>query len=45
MSLDKGFHTPANRRELAERLGLVAMPKKGRLSAADRERKSDPAFV
>jgi len=45
VSLDKGFHSPANRRELEERLDLVACPKKGRLSAADRERESDPAFV
>jgi len=45
VSLDKGFHSPANRRELEERLDLVAMPKKGRRSAADRERESSPEFV
>ena len=45
VSFDKGFHSPANRRELATRLDLVVCPKKGRLSAADRERESAPAFV
>jgi hypothetical protein len=45
VSFDKGFHSPANRRELEERLDLVACPKKGRLSAVDRQRESDPAFI
>jgi len=45
VSFDKGFHSPANRRELEVRLDLVACPKKGRLSVADRQRESTPAFV
>ena len=45
MSLDKGFHSPANRRGMEAELDLVAMPRKGRLSAADREREANPEFV
>lgn len=45
VSFDKGFHSPANRQALEERLELVGMPKKGRLSGADRERETAPAFV
>ena len=45
VSFDKGFHSPANRQALEERLELVGIPKKGRLSAADRERETAPAFV
>jgi hypothetical protein len=45
VSFDKGFHSPANREALEERLELVALPKKGRHSDADREREADPAFI
>lgn len=45
ISYDKGFWSPANRKALEAEVELVAMCKKGRLSAADRERETDPAFV
>jgi IS5 family transposase len=45
VSFDKGFHSPANRQALEERLELVALPKKGRHSAADSERENAPAFI
>jgi hypothetical protein len=45
VSFDQGFHSPANRRDLEQRLQLVAMPKKGRRSVADQARESAPAFV
>lgn len=45
VSFDKGFHSPSNRQALEERLELVAMPKKGRLSVSDRERETTPGFV
>ena len=45
MSFDKGFHSPANQIELKQRLESVILPKKGRLSEADKARESDPAFV
>ena len=44
-SFDKGFYSPSNRRRLDERLQLNAMPRKGRLSKADRERETAPEFV
>ena len=45
VSFDKGFHSPANRQALETRLELVALPKKGKLSVADRAREQAPAFV
>jgi hypothetical protein len=45
VSFDKGFHSPSNRQALEERLELVALPKKGRHSMADRERETAPAFI
>jgi IS5 family transposase len=45
VSFDKGFHSPANRLALEERLALVALPKKGRLSVADGERETAPDFI
>jgi len=45
MSFDKSFHSPANQIELKQRLESVILPKKGRLSEADKARESDPAFV
>ena len=34
-SFDRGFHSPANRKRLDELLDTAALPKKGRLNAAD----------
>lgn len=45
VSFDKGFHSPSNRKSLEEILELVALPKKGRHSAADCERETAPDFV
>lgn len=45
VSFDKGFHSPENRTSLEERLDLVAMPRKGKLSAANRAREAEPEFV
>lgn len=44
-SFDKGFHSPANQQKLKAELATVVLPKKGRLSVADRERESAPEFV
>ena len=43
-SFDQGFHSPANRVRLDAALELNALPRKGRLSAAERERAEAPAF-
>jgi len=45
MSFDKGFHSPANQVDLRQRLETVVLPKKGRLSEADKARESAPEFV
>jgi transposase, IS5 family len=45
MSFDKGFHSPSNQTELKQHLENVILPKKGRLSEADKARESDPEFV
>lgn len=45
VSMDKGFHSPANQQALKERLDCAVLPKKGRLSKADQQRESDPEFV
>ena len=44
-SFDRGFHSPSNRKKLDGLLELNALPKKGKLSAAEREREADPAFA
>ena len=44
-SFDKGFHSPDNQKELGKILDVVILPKKGRLSAADRDRESSDDFV
>ena len=44
-SFDRGFHSPSNRKALDDLLELNALPKKGRLSAAERKREADPAFA
>jgi hypothetical protein len=45
VSMDKGFYSPANQEELKSRLECVVLPKKGRLSQADKTRESEPEFV
>jgi hypothetical protein len=45
ISMDKGFHSKDNQKKLTEIVGLVVLPKKGRLSAVDRARESDEEFV
>ncbi|MCP4737613.1 MAG: ISNCY family transposase, partial [Bosea sp.] len=42
-SMDKGFHSPANQAGLAAIVDLPVVPKKGKCSAAERER--DPEFI
>ncbi len=44
-SFDKGFHSPQNQIDLKEELTTVVLPKKGRLSVADKERESAPEFT
>lgn len=44
-SFDRGFYSPGNRTRLGELLDLAALPKKGYLSAADRERETEEAFA
>lgn len=44
VSFDKGFHSPQNQTELNTLLDQVVLPKKGRLSKADRAREHAPAF-
>ena len=39
-SFDPGFRSPANRKKLNDLLDLNALSKKGKLSAAERERRS-----
>ena len=45
VSFDKGFHSPANQAELKQHLEQVVLAKKGRLSAVDKARESDPEFI
>ena len=44
-SFDKGYHSPANREALDRLLQQNVLPRKGRLTKADREREGAPAFV
>lgn len=44
-SFDKGFHSPANQKELVEHLDFVVLPKKGRLSKEDKEREYSEEFI
>jgi len=43
--MDKGFHSKDNQVRLREIVNLVVIPKKGRLSVADREIESGAEFV
>jgi IS5 family transposase len=45
VSMDKGFHSKDNQAHLKDIVGLVVLPKKGRLSAVDSARESDEEFV
>lgn len=45
VSADKGFHSQSNQTRLAEVVKLPAIPKKGKLSAADQARQEDAEFV
>lgn len=45
ISMDKGFHSKDNQIKLKQTAEVVVLPKKGRLSTADRERESDAEFV
>ena len=44
-SFDRGFHSPGNRGQLDAMLDLNALPRKGRLSVAEREREEAQAFA
>jgi hypothetical protein len=44
-SFDKGFHSIANQQALKKELEQVVLPKKGKLSVADKEREYDEEFV
>ncbi len=44
-SFDKGFYSKENIEKLSEMLDSVAMPKKGKLSAKDKERESSEEFI
>ena len=44
-SFDRGFHSPTNRRRLDEMLELNALPRKGYLSQAEREREQQAEFA
>ena len=43
-SFDKGFHSPHNQTELAQMLDMVVLPRKGKLSAINREIESSEEF-
>ena len=44
-SFDKGFHSPANQKDLLEHLDFVVLPKKGRLSLDDKKREYSEEFI
>ena len=44
-SFDKGFHSPTNQQKLRSILNTVVLPKKGRLSKADKEREYSKDFI
>jgi len=44
-SFDKGFHSPDNQSDLRDLLNTVVLPKKGRLSKADKEREYSVDFI
>ena len=44
-SFDKGFHSPQNQIDLKTKLEKVVLPRKGKLSAVDKEGENDAEFV
>lgn len=44
ISMDKGFHSPANQQQLAELVPLPVLPKKGKCTASEAQREADPEF-
>lgn len=44
LSLDKGFHSPANQEALTEMTDLLCLPKPGRWQAEEQERAATPEF-
>ncbi len=44
-SFDKGFHSPANQKELQKHVDNVILPKKGKLSLADKQREHSTDFI
>jgi len=44
-SFDKGFHSPVNQEELKKQLETVVLPRKGRLSQADKDREYSEEFI
>lgn len=44
-SFDKGFHSPANQAQLQQSVGLLVLPRKGRLSAQQQQAEAQPEFV
>jgi IS5 family transposase len=44
-SYDKGFYSPENRKQLSDILDVVVLPKKGRLSAQDKEIERSAEFI
>jgi len=44
-SFDKGFYTPGNKLELEKILEEVILPKKGKLSAVEKEKENSESFV
>jgi len=45
VSMDKGFHSLSNQRQLADIIDFPVLPKKGKRSAAEQVREHDPRFV
>ena len=45
ISMDKAFHSPSNQTELKALIPQVVLPKKGKLSALERERQAEPEFA
>lgn len=44
-SMDKGFHSLANQKGLAAIIPFPVVPRKGKCTATERERESDPEFI
>ena len=44
-SFDKGFHSPANQKDLLQHIDNVILPKKGKLSLNDKQREHSADFI